>query len=670
MRRAWLLIPLLFACGKRRDADRPPPAETENEAPSTGDPAAGDPAAAAADSAPKSAAQMFPHAATRGDAACEDAVLHAENGVEVGWLCRADAVKLGLTLIDLSEKWAPTPFGPAEGMQPKFRETYLLLAAGIDPDGGELAPEERLVEMYGVTPAPSVVLGRFRDEKRHACHAAIDREVFKVDMKTVKEQSSKAASGTNNKRKYAEERLEKIRKKKGLPDLAAVGALKEYRSEYAAWKKLDAQYRAVKAAQETMVCDGLMSRRDVNGKFDDDSSEKLDFWQRNNFLLPHGDLDADTREAMAAGSIELDYRAALRLLRERVVDATGLIEDGSAGVGPQTVMGRQLEPAVMEHAKGHEPLPNAAPDLIGASTEAAAKALGWSSPEAVETFLAAHAGEQLLVALPLPPPPRYHSAHMELRAEIDPADFGKPGRRPALTLFAKDGDQELALVTWPTTIGGWHDEVQEDGTIGEVYKASDFGPRVWKQLYVAPTWNPPETTPDDELVRYHGNGKYRLKKEVFGPGPRAAYGMVMLINHQPYQKNGETRYHDNGIRVHGSSSVTSVIRGASHGCHRLLNHLAVRLGSFLLRHRNHEVKGDQRNGYQRTVLIKDQELTFRNETRGFLYELTPPVEIVVLPGKKGSKEVRNIRAPKGEELPPADAPIAEGEVPVEERIDL
>jgi hypothetical protein len=294
----------------------------------------------------------------------------------------------------------------------------------------------------------------------------------------------------------------------------------------------------------------------------------------------------------------------------------------------------------MGHAKGRGPLPDGAPDLIDPATERAAQALGWTTPEATRDFLARHRGETVWIAAALPPPPAYHSDHMELHAVIDRGDVWyelKPHwhvaqRRPSLVLYAKDGDVDRPLVQWPTTIGGWAEQRRANGVVDKQWKESDVGPRVWKDLYVAPTWQPPKTTPDDDLVKNLWNGHWGLRKEVLGPGARSAYGMVMLINANPVKVGRKTVYADNGIRVHGSASVTSVIRGSSHGCHRLLNHLAVRLGAFLLRHHAHVVKGDQRTAYRR-VIHDHGTFEARVDTRGYLYELTPPVPIEVTKGR-------------------------------------
>jgi hypothetical protein len=107
--------------------------------------------------------------------------------------------------------------------------------------------------------------------------------------------------------------------------------------------------------------------------------------------------------------------------------------------------------------------------------------------------------------------------------------------------------------------------------------------------------------------------------------------MMLLPHTQVVKVNGKTTTFEHGIGTHGSAVVTSILNGTSHGCHRLYNHLAVRLGSFLLHHRNHVVKGQQKEFYRRTVRAKG---TFQAkiDTRGFLYELTPPVDVEVLPG--------------------------------------
>src|SRR5690606_30322415 len=114
----------------------------------------------------------------------------------------------------------------------------------------------------------------------------------------------------------------------------------------------------------------------------------------------------------------------------------------------------------------------------------------------------------LRVALALPALPDYHGEHMELRVTIDrgdvwydPAPRWRPVvRRPALTVYVVARDREIPLVRWPTTIGGWQKERLPGGAVVNRYKDSEVGPRKWRDLYAAPAWFPPPSTPDRDLV--------------------------------------------------------------------------------------------------------------------------------------------------------------------------
>jgi hypothetical protein len=75
------------------------------------------------------------------------------------------------------------------------------------------------------------------------------------------------------------------------------------------------------------------------------------------------------------------------------------------------------------------------------------------------------------------------------------------------------------------------------------------------------------------------------------------------------------------------------LRGASHGCHRLFNHLAIRLGSFLLAHHEFARRGLVDTRYERVLRWQGRRLKLRVDTRGYRYELTPPVQVDVLPGR-------------------------------------
>jgi hypothetical protein len=198
-------------------------------------------------------------------------------------------------------------------------------------------------------------------------------------------------------------------------------------------------------------------------------------------------------------------------------------------------------------------------------------------------------------------------------------------------LYARREGREEALVRWSTTIGGWQPERSRGGGVGMRYKPSDVGPRVWRDVIAAPAWFPPPSTPDEELVRRRGRD-WVLRRRLFGPGYASAYGMVMLVHHEERRQRDEVRLVDHGIRTHGSVSYRSILRGQSHGCHRLFNHLALRLAGFLLAHRDYAVEGDLPARYVRLVRHRGRRFRFTLESRGFARRLDPPVPVEVLEG--------------------------------------
>lgn len=586
---------------------------------------------------------------------CSVPVVVIEAGREHGVMCPADAEAKKLTILDLADAWTPALFAPGpDGNAPGYRAKYLALAAEHDAGGAPITGEGALGELYGVLPSLAIVRERLADDPRHICHDFIASEaIARLDQPYAQDHKDMVRFA-DQVRAGLEAQLERERARRELPDLAALAALPAFAAPYARWNKLADQHAGLVAAQKHYVCEGFLAEADTDGSMTWRTGNATELFQRRNFLMPNERLDPETREALVLDSRELDFRLALRILRERVVEATGIIEDGTANGGPQPILGRMLDPANMRAARGGEQLlPDAAPDLVGAFTEAAARQLGWLGPAETRAFLARYPGG-VRVAIALPPPPAYYAQHMELVAEIDRGDVWydeipverRSAHRPTLVLYVNDQGTKRPLVRWPTTIGGWADQRTAGGALVQRWKESDVGPFVWRDLYAAPTWLAPNTTPDRDLVTNLYNGHYALKKEVLGPGPHAAYGMTLLVHHQVFKrKDGTVRFDDNGIGTHGSASVTSIVNGTSHGCHRLYNQLAVRLADFLLRHRDHVVRGEQPEFYRRVVSYKDETFVAKLDTRGFLYEMTPPVQVTVLPG--------NIRSQR--KVPPRDA---------------
>lgn len=589
---------------------------------------------------PRSGPATSPEAATAPpEVHCDRRVPIFEAGRPAGDVCPEAADELGLTLLDLSDRWVPRSFRRApDGTDVPYRATYVALADEQETDeNGERVWGEQHLELYGITPTFRVLGARLERASREGCGGVPEELV--TAMAALPEGWGAWGRGAQRRRqgqaRRLRQRLEREAHRAGLSsfeELTSNPQLEEYR-------ELERLLAAVETIQRKLQCEGLLDGRYSQGILDGRTTRALREFQLQHMIISRGLPDAPTREALTHAGAELVFRAALRALQERVVDATGLLEDGSASGTMGTVLGRDLNPPELRALDHYGPVPHGAPDLVSPAVEAAARALGWTDPDALRTALAgrpADAPHRWTVAVRLPPRPEYHSSHMELRAEIDRGDFRRgrrePGdRRPTLVLYARHGERDVALMRWATTIGGWQAELDE-GEVVSRFKESPAGPVIWRDVVSAPVWLPPASTPDRELVREVAEGVYRVKRSLIGPSYRSAYGLLMVMHHKVLEREDGTRYVDEGIRTHGSVSYRSILTGASHGCHRLFNHLALRLGGFLLAHRRHERRGTMEVDYGRTLVVDDQEVSIRVRDRGHLFELTPPVRAEVLEG--------------------------------------
>lgn len=600
--------------------------------------------------------------------------------------CARDLERRGLTAIALGDDFAPSIFDEAPelgraGAQP-YRAIYVALADEREdalPDDVEF---ERDLELFGVFPTFRVLAARLSDDARHACHEAVDDAALASLRGTLRAWTTPVdAQRTRVQRvRWAEATLERERARRGAESIEALAETTRYPGTHRIWSRERPLVEGIRAMQAHLACEGLLERSE-DGVFDGRTASALARYQRRHVIVGSGQLDLATRERMRADSRESDFLAVLRALRERVVDASHAIEDGSARGEWGTILGRHVDPPEMRTLVGHRPIADGAPDWISPATEAAAIALGWTSPEAfVDATRARPSGD---VAIALPPRPAYHAAHMELRAEIDRGDvwyqypYAPDGahrrqpvaRRPILTLYARDGEREIALVRWPTTIGGWKPERLPDGTVGLRYKESPVGPRIWRDVVTSPVWLPPPSTPDDEMVRRSWRHGWVPNTELFGPGYRSAYGLVMMMHtREVRRRDGTTFDFDEGVRAHGSVSYGSILRGTSHGCHRLYNHLAVRLGAFLLAHRTHVRHGPIDVRYARDVIAGEgagaRTVPVRIDQRGVRFELTPPVPVEVREGRiRGwpHEAPRGLRPLRGALLEAAQADAASDE---------
>ena len=412
-------------------------------------PAPGSPAAPVAQPAPTSGELMV-----------------VEGGRVTGQTTPESARHDGLTVVDLSDDWLPYVFSEEPGKPQPLRPYLIDLANGRFRPGSAYARarEDRFFEAFGIFPSLNYMRRRLADKKRHACHERVkDGVLEELSARNV----------------IPAEEAEKVPN----PDPATAKETPMVTTgRTISPRPLTAQEkRAVIAMQAHLRCEDLLPGKASAGRMDRRTSEGLKTYQHLQMLADNANLDFETRAALLGDSREQDFRALLRALRARVVDVTGLIEDGSALGAQGQVQGRVIDtnefqplsappgaakpnpPAVAGGPHAGPPSPAAgpnsaaaapasppppvvadasakivpAPDLIAAATQAASAALGWTSPEAVlaSTLVAPPPASKrpprkaaklkgpaplpTAVAIRLPPTPSYHGPNMDLRAEID-----------------------------------------------------------------------------------------------------------------------------------------------------------------------------------------------------------------------------------------------------------
>ena len=501
-------------------------------------------------------------------------------GAVAGNVCANDAEAQGLVVVDLDDDWAPHAFSESP-----YRALWIALQNEHIDVVGAHAPDDRFFELWGIAPSVSVVRARLLDAPRHACHALVHDDALAALTRTLR-------SGNKS-------------------DLDAMRAL-----------------------QGHLVCDGFLRVDDASKNSWPATARALALWKRRESLPTSPDqLDLEARDRLVLSSEERDLRALLRVLRERVVDATDLIEDGTASGTQHAVVDRVLDPESMRVVRVG-PTADGAPDLVDNATDVAARALGWVDAATARTALDTLPLHSL-VAIPLPAALMPNHAVLDVTMHIDrgalrPNGMPVPGGRGAsYVITVGDASGSHALVSWPTTTGGRH-RAQSAGSVYEENMPSPQGDFAYRYLWVAPSWYPPADTPDDDLLLHFGN-RVVVNEEAIGPGYRSAYGLMVFQHARPaHRRDGTTRYDDTGIRTHGTGSYRSVLLGGtSHGCHRLLPRSAIRLAGFLMRHRAHTVDGVVHEGWQRKFVVGTSTLVTKRDARGVRVEFTPPVPVEV-----------------------------------------
>jgi hypothetical protein len=558
----------------------------------------------------------------------------------------------GIVLINLGEEWTPYILtersNPDEQLVPHtYRATYLDLAKGKLPTDqkGARVRRDKYLELYGIMPTFNLLRERFRKAKERGCDGKFDIEALRkyegiIAAGNIERLKKQAAHES-----FLSQKVDEMLEKQGVTDVEELDTSRLSRTEQTQLRdlqKMSPPVRALRAAQARLKCEGFFEGKGkwTPGVLDWTTNEALAEFERRHRVFGWGFIAKESLKALRIPSLELERRAVVRVLVERAMHAAAFIEDGSASTLPDG------KPRTFKGSDGKDhPIPNLEGDLAGAIEEA----FGLKTPESALGWL-----EQLgdlpaskLVAVQGPARPEYHGADMDLSVTIDRGDVwyefpydergverGQPvSHRPKLTLLVTYLGQKIPIAEMGTTIGGWRSEIVDGANMWK-YKGSPTGMRIWKQIAAAPVWMPPNTTPPKTLLQRVGS-EQQINYHEIGPSYASAYGMVAAY-HQTYKEleDGSVEPQgDEAIRTHGSVDYMSIMERHSHGCHRLYNHLAVRLFSFVLAHRPHRRLGAQSLGFRLPFEHEGNKYTVEIDKGGYMFDLDKPIFVDVQRGR-------------------------------------
>ncbi len=628
-RSIWILgLLVVVNCGGKDGGPAPEPApsvKTDAAAPTP------DPAPSSADAGPPEAPAPV--------AKPKDPVYRCGEGT-CKWVERQDALQENLKLIDLRDDFVPMILsersaGKEDYSKNNYREIYLNLAQDkTDEDGKPLKPHEHnYLELFGIPPTLSVLRERFHRTRTEACAQSLDYGKFR-NLKGFIQWNPGNTAKYKKRFENARSAFLSWAKKRRIQDVEAwLADPANVRKNDTVRTYVNARnlYDGLVELKKRLECEEIVAPGELKeGIFDEAMHRAIRRFERKHRLFGYGFVNEKMLPYLHATLLENDHQSLVRMVTERVAHSLAIFEDGS----------------VRQEGK---PNPARPVNLIGDMTRLTLAAMGVETPEKAAAFFERHAPEELaglVVAVALPPLPEYYSDHMDFEVKINIGDvwYDFPhnpdgslkeqprGQLPYTNLFVRHRGELISLTRLGTTAGGWQYEYAEKQVFMK-YKSSDLGLREWKYIVGAPVWFPPSTTPPRELIEHvQENGSWvpKVKMKQLGPSYASAYGLGMAIHSLTRRRaNGEVEDWDNGIRSHGSVNYMSILYGTSHGCHRLHNHLAVRLFSNLLRRRTYVRKGQLMTEWRHIFGYGGKTHVVDLNTKGYYFELTPPIPINV-----------------------------------------
>lgn len=587
-----------------------------------------------------------------------DPVTVWRGGRAVGQIERAKAEAEGLLLVELGEGWTPYIFSesssPQEEPKPQaYKPTYLALARGEFPDDrhGHRARRDKYLELYGIMPTLSLLRSRFNTVRGLECAKGLDLERLRSFDGFLAYRTARRAKRRLDRYHELTPQIQAIVARLGVESLEQVeeGQVEEEEWELIQeYKPLSVEIPVVAAAQARLECEGFFEGRGewTPGLFDWRTHEALAEFERRHRIYGWGFIGKNTLTALQKTPEEVEREAVIRVLTERAMHAAKVIEDGSVPPLPSG------EPRTYRKVSGEEvPIPNLEAELRDNLVEA----FGLQTPESTHAWLESLGPlpESRVIAVEGIEVPEYYSDAMDLSVSIDRGDvwyefpFDEEGksraqpvsRRPRLILFVDYNDQKIPLARFGTTIGGWRSEFVDRQMMWR-YKDSPTGKRVWSRIAAAPVWVPPESTPPKSILSRKRGGGYKVNYHETGPSYASAYGLVAAYHRKFWNGPGGVVQTggDEGIRTHGSVDYMSIMRRHSHGCHRMHNHLAMRLMSYVLQHRPHRRLGQKQMEYEREFEHEGENYLIEFDQGGYIYELEEPIFVHVLPGRIRGKQ--------------------------------
>ena len=564
-----------------------------------------------------------------------------------------DARLSGHSIIDLSDDFVPFLFrektpGQDDYMKNDYRQTFINVANDLaDESGKPLAKgEHNYVELYGIPPSLSVIRKRFLDDEAKPCYAKLRGQVLRGYRGAVKYEGPKSARAILERYKELKRLVKKAMRTTGA---SSVAGLKRRGKGFLArqYRLFQTKLAVINQASLRLACEGLTrpGERASRMVFGYTMHEALARFERKHMLFGWGQLYGLTLRVLGRPPVLNNFASLKRVLTERLVHSLGIIEDGSAPA------------ADTSSSKGRRRKAKRGKDLVGTFSRLLLQAMGVDSPAKALAFFQqqpASLFKRFRVAVKLPPLPSYYSENMRFQVVIDRGDVwydppitatgkrrGFPRvNRPTTTLYVVQGKEKIPLARYHTTVGGWRTEYR-DGKEYFAYKGSDVGPRIWRDIVAGPVWIPPPTSPPKGLIKFErkdGRWIRRVNSEEIGPSYASAYGLVAAYHIEVSRSGRRVGWKDNGIRSHGSVDYRSILTRYSHGCHRLHNHLALRLFSFVIRHSRFVRRGQVPLAYAKRFAYKGRNYKIQLNTRGYYYTLRHPVPVMVTEGRIMGKQ--------------------------------